>query len=270
MPKIKGNINSHVQIPKCALKGFSFSDGFINEQGKPERYNYVFYIKKANLEINKIRIENANTVFGYYEDEVEEAFCKVESGFADAVDHIRNNLKQIERMGYKYIENDILAIKKYCSLCWVRSPKLVDGVYKKNQLIDLLGNQPQNVVAYTYFNDGSLVDKYFDKLNFTIIKNTSKTNYLLPQIGIIVLGDKTLTDYKVYIPITPKTLILLTTEKTVIDNKLAIRTMPEETVDKFNKKCIEVEINNNEGNIYAKRKEDIIRYIDYINTINKS
>ena len=66
-----------------------------------------------------------------------------------------------------------------------------------------------------------------------------------------------------------KILILLTTEKTIIENKLAIRTMTEEIVDKFNKKCIEIEFKKNKGAVYAKKKEDIMRYNDYINQIVK-
>ena len=50
---------------------------------------------------------------------------------------------------------------------------------------------------------------------------------------------------------------------------LEIRQMPEQIVDKFNKKCISFELNSNVGNIYAKNENDIIRYEDYIRSIKK-
>ena len=224
MSKIKGDVNSHIQIPKGVLKGFSFSKGFINKLGKPERNNYIFCLKNANLNIEEITIDEANTEIGYYENEIEEIFCKYESDFVNAIKNIKKSLKLLKKQGYEYIEKDVLAIKKYASLCWVRTPELAEGVKKKSVFIDILANQPQNVIAYTYFNDSTIVDKYFEKLNFTIIKNNSKANYLLPQTGIVVLGDNSFTNYNTYIPITPEILILLTTEKTIIENKLAIRT----------------------------------------------
>lgn len=270
MSKIKGYSNSHIQIPKGVLKGFSFSKGFINKLGKPERNNYVFCLKNANLNVEEISIDEANTEFGYYENEIEEAFCKYESDFVNAIKNIKKSLKILKKQGYEYIEKDVLAIKKYCSLCWVRSPKLVDGVYKKSALIELLANSPQNVVAYKYLNDSNIVDIYFNNLNFTIIENNTAINYILPQMGILVLGDLSLTNYNVYIPITAKLMILLTTEKTVFENKLVIRTMTEEMVDKFNKKCIEVEFNNNEGILYAKNEQDILRYKEDIKTFRKN
>ena len=195
---------------------------------------------------------------------------KLKKLFVNAIKNIKKSLKTLKKQGYEYIEKDVLAIKKYCSLCWIRSPKFVSDVYKKSALIELLANSPQNVVAYKYLTDSNIVDIYFSNLNFTIIENNTALNYILPQMGILVLGDLSLTNYNVYIPITAKLLILLTTEKTVFENKLVIRTMTDEMVDKFNKKCIEVEFNNNEGILYAKNEQDILRYKEDIKTFRKN
>lgn len=85
------------------------------------------------------------------------------------------------------------------------------------------------------------------------------------MIGIKQNND--ISDY--FIPISPKILIRLTTEKTNDGSALYVGKMRNSDVDNFNKLSIKLEYKNNHCAIYAKNKKDLEKYLDYFKLLKK-
>ena len=261
--KILGSVNSHIQIPLCVLKEFSFSEGYKNELGKPERHNFVYHLC-GDKSIEKIKVEQANAEFGYYEDEVEKYLSKLESEFCKVKSYIIKFVKS-KQQAFFYKEEDVCIIKQYCSLCWVRSPHFVRQVKTKSLFIDMLANKEQNVVIYAYLQHRNLVDDIFKNLNFSVIVNSTNINFLLPQYGIVCVAKLGLLN--VYIPISTKVLLHLSHENYVYAGKINFGIFNETEVDKFNKTAMEIDFKHNIGSVFAKHENDITRYNDYIDNL---
>ena len=205
--KITGSVNSHIQIPLCVLKGFSSSEGYTNKIGKPEKHNFIYHLC-SDKSIEKLKVEEANAEFGYYEDAIEQYLSQVESDFSIVKSSIIKCVKA-EQGEFIYKEKDINTIKQYCSLCWVRSPEFVKQVKGKSVFIGILANAEQNAVIYTYLRHRDIVDNIFKNLNFTVLINKSNVNFLLPQYGIVCVGKP--GSYNVYIPISKKNIDFIVT-----------------------------------------------------------
>lgn len=258
--KLNGTKDSHIQIPKSLLKGFSSPHYFKNILGKDEKPNMVY---KLDMEgnITLVNIKTENTEKGYYEDEIESTFLpSIEKKFGLLKEKILDFIKGKELI---ITYDDILTVKKFCSLCMVRSKSFVNDIVKISRFIDVYENTPANVVLYNYWKKPELVDKYITGNNISFIKNETDINYLLPRFYVVgIKQDNGIEDY--LIPISPKILIRLTTDKTNEDNVLFSGRMKISDVDNFNKLSIKREYENNHCAIYAKNKEDLERYLDYL------
>lgn len=261
--KITGSVNSHIQVPLCVLKEFSSSEGFLNEFGKPERYNYVYHLCQ-DKSIEKLKVEEANAEFGYFEDEVEKYLSQLESDFSIVKSNIIKCVRT-DQKEYFYKETDVGIIKQYCSLCWVRSPAFVKQVKEKSVLIDILANAKQNAVIYTYLCHRNIVDDIFKNLNFTVIINKSNINFLLPQYGVVCVGKQ--ESLNVYIPISTKVLILLSRKNYFNNGNINFGIFNETEVDKFNKIAITTDFKYNVGSVFAKKENDLTRYKDHISRL---
>lgn len=264
--KIKGSKNSHIQIPKLLLKGFSSSIFKKNEMGKNEKPRMVYKLDMDG-NVTQVNIKDVNTEYGYYEDIIEtEMLTSIEIKFGELKTKIMESLKN-NKDARLFDENDIIIVKKFCSLCWMRSPSIVSEITKKSLFINLYKNAPQNVVMYQYFKSPRTTDKYIIGNNLSYVKNETNINYILPQLYVIALRRNNIYDY--FIPITPKLLIRLTTEKTLNENIFYIGNMTETDVDNLNKWAITFEYKHNHKAIYAKNKEDLERYVDFIKNLKK-
>lgn len=262
--KIKGTQDSHIQVPKSLLKGFSTKAFKINELNKKENPRIVYKLDMDG-NITQVNIKNENTEFGYYEDLIESKILKaVENDFGNLKTRIIKALNSGEGI-VEFSEGDILTVKKFCSLCLVRSESFVNSVKEKSKFIELYANAPQNVIMYQYFKSPKLVDKYIVGNNLSFVINDTDINYVLPMFYTISILDNGISNF--YIPITPKVLIRLTTEKMICGNILYFGKMEETDVDNFNKIAIQSEFRNNKGAIYALKEDDLKRYVSFIKTI---
>ena len=147
----------------------------------------------------------------------------------------------------------------------MRSESFVNSVKEKSKFIELYANAPQNVIMYQYFKSPKLVDKYIVGNNLSFVINDTDINYVLPMFYTISILDNGISNF--YIPITPKVLIRLTTEKMICGNTPYFGKMEETDVDNFNKIAIQSEFRNNKGAIYALKEDDLKRYVSFIKTI---
>lgn len=262
MDKIQGSVKSHIQIPKSVLEGFSTKQKITNEQGLSESINVV-YLMDMDGNISEQNIKDANTQFGYYEDPIEKGYLPIiESAFGEIKAKIKQAVKhrQSGAVDITLTDEDILAVKKYCALCMVRSEKFVETINSKSLFIDMIANEPQNTVIYQYARNPEVVDKFFSAHNLSFLTNDTKINLILPQHGIMILGKEQKTKYDVFVPVAPN-LVLLLIEDDVMDNALwKVGRLSAEEVDKLNKFAIDIEFNNNHKAIYAKSKQDLERY----------
>lgn len=275
---IKGDIDSHIQLPKSTIGKFSQPYSFVNEQGKSERFNGVYCLQKNGV-IELQNIEQANVEHGYYENEIERELSKIESRFMNAKKHIIKRVnaqtKSKKLDDYKVFEiseKDLLAVYKYCSICFVRSPIFVKYVSEVSfsMRIGLYENASQNIVLMHYFNNVNEVDSLFKNMGITVLINRSSTNFILPQMGVLFPNNIFNEQACVAIPISTNMIVMLERPYDKDMNIGTICEIKESDVDKFNKLMIRDELLTNVGNIYAKNKEDILRYEEfYAPRINK-
>lgn len=262
---IRGTQNSHIQIPKSFLKKFSTSKDFINERGLPEKHKFTYRLNRQG-DIEEQKIEKANTEFGYFEEEVETEFGKIESDFISARDNIIAFVNQAKSKNCtKFDEKDIQAVKRFCALCLIRSPLMAKGVSEKSLFVrlGLVANEPQNVVAMEHLNNLDEADRLFDGLEFTIVENESNINIILPQIAVYsMMFDDGLKN--IYLPVTPKVLFLFTSETVYKNGALHIFYANDKDIDALNKYAILSECRNNVGNIYGKFEQDLEKYKEFI------
>ena len=109
--KIKGTQNSHIQVPKSLLKGFSTRAFKINELNKKENPRIVYKLD-IDGNITQVNIKNENTEFGYYEDLIESKILNaVENDFGNLKTRIIKALNSGERL-VEFSKDDILTVKK--------------------------------------------------------------------------------------------------------------------------------------------------------------
>lgn len=263
MDKIQGHFKSHIQIPKSVLEGFSTSKKIVNDKGFTETPNMIFAMDMEG-NISEINIKDANTAFGYYEDVIESKVLPTfETAFGDVKSNIVRFIKDIDKNKSTQItlsDSDLIAIKKYCALCFVRSQNFAQNVQEKSIFGDLIANEPQNAVMYVYLNHPEIIDFLFANLNFFILKNQSEINLLLPQSGLTIRQNSTTNAISVFIPITDRICLMLSS----VTNHEKLAAMDDNFVDKLNRYMIESEYGNNHKAIFAKQKSDLERYQDHL------
>lgn len=263
MDKIIGSVNSHIQIPKSVLEGFSTSKHILNDKGFYEAHKVIFQMDMEGKICEK-DIKETNTQFGYFEDIIEkEVLSTIETSFgnikAKAIKVIKN-IEQGKCLDILITEKELSAVKKYCSLCYVRSENFVQQVQRKSIMKDFIANEPQNTVIYVYLQYPEIVDSLFNNLDLFVIKNASPINLLLPQCGMIMRQNSTTKEISVFIPISAKICLMLSSGQ----NLKFVSLMDKDFVGKLNKFLIESEFNNNHKAIYAKNKSDLEHYKDYL------
>lgn len=265
--KIKGTKDSHILIPKLLLKEFSTHVPIKNTKGQNENPKMVYKLD-MNGKITQVNIKEENTEFGYYEDIIEtEMLTTIETKFGDLKTRILNNLK-LNNEVISFNKEDVITVKKFCSLCMIRSQSFVSEIKKKSLFIDIYGNAPQNVIMYQYFKSPELVDKYIVGNNLSYVKNETNMNYILPRYYVVgIKQENGVFDF--FIPITTKILVRLTTEKTIDGQILYTGRMTDLDVDNFNKLAILYELKHNNQAVYAKNKDDLEKYVDFLKELKK-
>ncbi|MCH5159947.1 MAG: DUF4238 domain-containing protein [Clostridiales bacterium] len=261
--KIQGHSNSHIQLPKSVLASFSTTEVTLNDCGKPLKSQFVYKMTLDGI-ITKENIKKTNTEFGYYEDIIEQYLNTVETNFGETkkkiIDSAKNNEIELKL-------TDIDAVKKYCIFCLLRSPQFVAEVKGNSIMMDALENAPQNAVIYSYLQNPKEVDEQFENYtNITFIRNESKINFILPQLGAIGIKDDSKREF--ILPITPTLAIMLTDRETIVSGTFYIGKIDETNVDNLNKLAIYEENKNNNEAIYAQNKEDLLRYLPFLHMLN--
>lgn len=261
--KIKGSINSHIQLPKSVLKGFSFKEKILNDRQKPESKSYI-YCMDMNGKISKIDIKDANTEFGYYENCIEAIFSDIESRWGEIRNGIieaLNNKKQ-DRVVLKLPDDTLDIIKKYFALCVIRSEALVKEVQRKSVFMDCLENSPANAVVYSYMRRPEVVDNLVKNKDYSIMV-APKERLILPQSGFYAV--KRDSHFDIIIPISPKYVIRLTYDNVYDENKhRVIYGIQESDLEQLNNHAIMFEVKHNQRAIYSRDESILVHYKEYM------
>lgn len=264
--KIKGTQNSHIQLPRSILEGFSVRKTITNQRDQHKITKTVFCMDMEG-NISEQDIKEINTEFGYYENEVEtKILARVESAFGQIKNKIITALKKRDCSSIEILitETDISAVRKYCSLCVIRSQKFVNDVANKSLMINHLRNEPQNAIAYHYTHNPDIVDKFFAKHNLTFLINQTENNLILPQYGILLLDKDHKTKYDVFIPVAPNLTLLLTQENVMENDRWNIGRLSAEGVVKLNQFAVDIEFHYNHKALYGRTQNDLIMYRDWL------
>ena len=244
--------------------GLTLDDAFqkltgINDKERVEELVEIYRLKSDEITIQ-------NTIL--YEDTIEtELLPSIETKFGDIKSKILDNLKLNNEI-ISFNNEEVITVQKFCLLCMIRSKSFVSEVENKSLFIDFYDNSPQNVVLYQYFKSPELLDKYIVANNLSYVKNETNINYILPRFYVVGIKQKNgVIDF--FIPISPKILIRLTTEKTINKQIFYIEKMTDFDVDNFNKLAIFYELKHNNQAVYAKNKNDLERYVDYLKELKK-
>lgn len=261
--KIKGSINSHIQLPKSVLKGFSFKEKSLNDRKKPESKSYI-YCMDMNGKISKVDIKDANTEFGYYEDCVETIFSDIESRWGEIRKGIIESLKNKEwdRVVLKLPKDTLDVIKKYFALCVIRSENLAKEVQRKSVFMSFLENSPANTVVYTYMQEPEIVDKLVENKDFSVMI-APQERLVLPQSGFYAVKKD--SNFDIMIPISPQYVINLTHDNVYDENKNRVfYKMQESDLEQLNKHAIMFEVRHNQRAIYSRDESILAQYKEYM------
>lgn len=261
-------VNSHVQIPKSILKDFSSHEVEITDKG-PSQHNYVYSLNMDGS-ITKSDIKDCNTIFGYYEDKVEKEIIKK---YEDLIGNIKTNIFSLHKKGkitLKKSDSDV--VKSFLTTIFLRSPERVKLYCENSTTWFLFATSPQNQLLYEYEKRKELFNKFFDGYNINIFQNKTKINFIIPQVcfyDILLSPNK---EVMFVFPISPGIAIVLikNIEKYIDADGVLLHqiTTDERVIDRFNKNAIYAEYMYNKQNVYAKNREDLERYSDFITSLN--
>lgn len=253
-------INSHVQIPRSILKGFSLVES-IKNNGLFEKHDYVYFLNMKG-KIEKSDIKDCNTKLGYFEKEVENNILKTRE---DYIGRIKKKINNIEKGDIKLTIEDNEKIKEFLILTLLRSPEVVRSYCNKSVTCLLSPNLPQNQLLYAYESlKSKFINYIFKNYNINVFINRSKTNFIIPQICFyeIIVSEKS----KMFVfPISPKIAVTLNNDimKYMSDDGFLHCQVTEdnEIIHRFNKTAIATEYNFNKQNIYSRDKIDLEQYL---------
>lgn len=263
MDKIKGTKNSHIQVPRFILEGFSTPETICNNEGYNIPLHKIFRLD-MKLNIEQLDIKDCNVEKGYYEDWIEDVLSIIETKFGN----IKKKLFMFKKAFLKsttydlqLTDDDVDVIIEYVKLCLLRSPDLSEQILKNSAIAGMLDNTVPNTVFYYYFKykdiQQQLNDCFAKRWCISCLINKSDVNLILPQQ--YAFGRYNDKEVIIILPLAFDFALLLTTYQ--IPNTV------QETssyVDIINKMGIKSEFNTNRCAIYAKTKNDIERYIPFI------
>lgn len=255
--------NSHKQLPKSVLKKFSTREYRTDEKGYCVVNNMIYRMDMQG-NMTYVDIKKANAEKGYYEMGVEKQLSYYESAFGEVTRKIIKMCTNKSQNKHIITSKDLTTIRKYCALCIIRSELFVDAVRRHSDYIDLIANEPQNIVAGAYFDESEIIDNFFNDFNFTVLTSSEEGRFILPQSGIIVYPCW--TDCDIIIPISTKVAIWLA-KINFIDDKaktLYAYNINDKVVDLLNKKFVEFEKKYNKKAIYAQNKYDLEKYREFL------
>lgn len=257
----KSTQSNHIQTPKSILKGFSFREKIINENGKPENHNYVYQMDMLG-HIEKKNIKECNSQVGFYSEYKEKQLSNVETFFGDVKKKILRFIKSNDDL--KLSPKEVSIIRLFYRSCMARSQKFVGQI--KNGIIfsNMITGNLNEYIMQEIEND----DLFNDYVPSVIINKTQQ-NFVLPQkcwYGLRVENFDL-----VVMPVDPKIAIVL--QKNRQGNKNSTIAMKLDLCDKINQLnqfAIMQEFHSNGKAIYAMNKEDLTEYVDYIKRLNIS
>lgn len=253
------SIKSHIQIPKMLLKGFSFDENIINENGKPQHYSFVWRINKS-LQVEKVNIQSENTEFCFYDDEIETFLKRIEDSFGNLKTRIRLLSKGAS---INLSSEDILITRTMCMLACLRSQSIQQSVAEKSVFVDGTNMPIQNLLIALGIEHSDEIFSWIISSNISFIKNNTTKNLILPKWYATAIQNGGWQEF--VIPIDPKLAILLSERKFYDNGNLFVAQIDtDKDLQRLNKEFITKEYNNNEGVLYAKEKDDLVQYIDFL------
>lgn len=263
MDKIKGTKNSHIQVPRFILEGFSTPETICNDKGFPVRQNKIWRLD-MDLNTEQLDIKDCNVEQGYYEDWAEQKLSVYETKMGNVkkkfVDYKRALDNGIENE-IQLSDEDINAIIDHYKLCLLRSPDLCEQIERTSTLMELLSSSvPNAVIAFSTDTDiQNILDEIFVKFNSVrLLVNQSDVHFVLPQQ--YAFGYNTGYTSAFFTPIMPNLALMLSTEQ----ESGIIKLSDDLLFNAINEYGIKSEFATNNCAIYAKTEDDIKRYIPFI------
>lgn len=250
-------INSHVQMSKLLLKPFAHN----SQEGLK-----VWCLDLEKNEITEEKINKLDTIYGYYDEDVEELLEKAETAFGN----IAKKIKEFEskKISITISPKEANGISQFIQYILLRNEK-ISKLFKENSLFLDDNSTHSDVIRYCEIGEPAKILKGY-KPNI-LINKTNKT-FVIPRN---VLYIEKMKSREIYImPIAPKVAIIMMPTDVfnsyITDGILEYaETVEESLIEKLNNTayCTEKE-NGNKFIVGAKEELEKLRVLKIAESIN--
>lgn len=196
-------INSHMLLSKFLLDGFSHHM-IVEHDGHKNKTKAIYYYDIESSETKECKINEFNTIYGYYDDINEKYLSVRESNIGNIICRLRN-LKKGESI--ELTADDKKELKFAFQMLVLRNASLLSKFKKEhsNNIIDQLN---VNDVITMHRENPEQIDMIFGNYAINILVNETSVNLILPYNGSYVIPTKTYGMMNI-IPISNKIAITL-------------------------------------------------------------
>lgn len=246
---------NHIQTPKSILKEFSKTEHIINNLGFPEKHNMVYQMN-VNGEITKKDIKECNAEKGFYSQYKEAYLANIESLFGDVKSKI---LKSDLSNAVVYSEEETEIVKAFFTISLSRSQNFRAEILKESEFASLLYGNIDEFIMQHIEED---ID-WFGDCTVSLIINRTKVNFVLPQkCWYKIVSD---ASPRFVSPVSPKIAVVLQRNKSgCLSASQNIFLEQNEDIYDLNEYAIRQEMKVNKGAVFAKEKEDLEKYVQYL------
>lgn len=185
-------INSHVQISKCLLKPFSH---------KTEEGLKVWCLDLKSNQIREERINKLDTIYAYYDEDVEKILENAETAFGD----IARKIKDFEskKINITISKNEIDIIFKFIDYVLLRNEQIANILREDSYFLE---NNSSHSEVIRYCEIGEPI-KILRGYQPNILVNKTNTDFIIARN---VLYIEKMKGREIYLmPIAPKVAIIL-------------------------------------------------------------
>ncbi len=255
-------VNSHIQIPKSLLAGFSQKEKIQSEKGVEKKD--LIYRMNMDLTIDRLDIQDCNVEAFYFSDSTETILGKYEKDFGEIKKTVGQFQKKKQQDMQLTPQQQLQIIDFFC-ISYLRAPWFTNSVNEKSYFSTRFGLDSKDVLIEMFNEWSSTRDLLFKGCKPNILINMTSENFIVTQSVLypyLVNGQ----DHYI-IPVNEKCAITMVPDisKYVIDGYLYYQKIENpEQVDTLNKYALDIEFGLNQKAVYAKRRADLEKYIPYI------
>jgi hypothetical protein len=252
-------VNSHIQITKSLLRGFSHdTDG-----GEK-----VYYLDLSDNAIKEEKIKTLGTEYGYYNEDIEKFLSKeVECKIGDISKLFKDFSKQKNKQLIITTEEKE-CINEFFKYSLIRSTYTIKAVNKASFFSKSFNGYTTNDI-FQFANDSILVN-FFEKFDSDILLNKSNVEFVIPRncFYSAMVTDK---PTKYVLPINSRTAFILINKcelsNFIIDGKHHyLQISDDDVVNSFNKRALVDEKFFNNAFVVANRKKELEDLQNYNST----